>query len=65
MLCSSTLYDFLVDQMDENNAHASLSSRDKCRFLDKLTNLGFLNHRSSSLEELKDMVISKEPFYEV
>jgi hypothetical protein len=64
MLCSSSLYDFLVDQMDKNNAVSS-SSRDKCRFLDKLTNLGFLNHRSSSLEEFKDMVLSKDPFYEV
>jgi hypothetical protein len=47
------------------NENKSEESSDNCRFLDTLTNLGFLNYRSSSLESFKGMVVSKEPFYEV
>ena len=67
LLCSSSLYDFIIDRLNNIIVHWSHSLCDKNdgRFLECLTNDGYLNYRSSSLDSFKVMISSKDPFYEV
>ena len=67
-LCSGSIYNFIIDRLSSDEViswYQSTMNENAMRFMEKLTQSGYLKYESSSLDSFQHMVISKNPFYEV